>query len=258
MIFLQGIPKDSPYETLSWETSSERHAKDDEEVDGYSVPRFLTSEIIKTSSSQSPADKVPEKAKPLADNPPEEDKVYAVVKKVKKKEVTPSDIVLRHIQPPSLRSSSVEDVSKDTAVVTKPYRASMPPDLLLEHSPSLQTDVNVVPPISLSPEPGESLLLPSSDYSINKLQVVYTMLLYHVNIMAWVCTQCLFTIHCVLSLCILQDSSLCICLPAGFHPGKNFREGRCWELIFMSSFKLKYHHRLLAIVTLWKDMKHGV
>ena len=57
----------------------------------------------------------------------------------------------------------------------------MPPDLLLEHSPSLQTDVNVVPPqspISLSPEPGESLLLPSSDYSINKLQVVYTMLLY--------------------------------------------------------------------------------
>ena len=54
----------------------------------------------------SPADKVPEKAKPLADNPPVEDKVYAVVKKVKKKEVTPSDIVLRHIQPPSLRSSS--------------------------------------------------------------------------------------------------------------------------------------------------------
>ena len=128
---------------------------------------------------------MPEKVKPLAENLPE-DEVYAVVNKAKKKkkEVTPSDIVLRHMQPPSLRSSSVEDVSRDNAVVTEPYRASMPPDLLLEDSPSLQTDdpqSPVVPlspdhgrpqsPMSLSPEHGQSLLLPASDSSINKLQV---------------------------------------------------------------------------------------
>lgn len=138
-----------------------------------------------------------EKAQPLVEDFSEKDKhqTYAVVNKAKKKnkEVTPSDIVLRHIQPPTLRSSSVEDVSRDTAVVTEPYRASMPPDLLLDHSPSLQTDANLPPqspisqsppqsPMSLSPEHGESLLLPTSDYSINKLQVIHycTFLIHYV------------------------------------------------------------------------------